>query len=214
MDSLVLEPKKQELEDFIQGNPDAREVKRALAVKWSLSGIPYRQIRKLLNVSLGFISKWNKNFSTRGVNGLKIAYKGKPSYLSQSDKEEIILWLSHKEMWDLAELAIHIESKYDVIYQSQESYYSLLKSAKISWKKSQKKNPQGSSKLVSEKKTEINQYLETWKSDREKGKLCVFMLDECHLLWGDLCGYVWGKSARRVEVEMTNQKQRQTYYGA
>ena len=29
------------------------------------------------------------------------------------------------------------------------------------------------------------------------------MLDECHLLWGDLCGYVWGKSARRVEVEMT-----------
>ena len=40
------------------------------------------------------------------------------------------------------------------------------------------------------------------------------MLDECHLLWGDLCGYVWGKSPRRVEVEMTNQKQRQTYYGA
>jgi len=48
----------------------------------------------------------------------------------------------------LAELAIHIESKYEVIYQSQESYYSLLKSAKISSKKSQKKNPQGSSKLV------------------------------------------------------------------
>jgi len=119
MDSQVLEPKKQELEDFIQGNPAAREVKRALAVKWSLSGISYRQIRKLLNVSLGFISKWNKNFSTRGVNGLKIAYKGKPSYLSQSDKEEIIFWLSQKEMWDLAELAIHIESKYDVIYQSQ-----------------------------------------------------------------------------------------------
>jgi transposase len=40
------------------------------------------------------------------------------------------------------------------------------------------------------------------------------MLDECHLLWGDLCGYVWGKSDRRIEVEMTNQKQRQTYYGA
>ena len=54
--------KKQELEDFIQGNPDAREVKRASAVKGSLSRISYRQIRKLLNVSLGFISKWNKIF--------------------------------------------------------------------------------------------------------------------------------------------------------
>jgi putative transposase len=156
MDSQVLEPEKQELEDFIQGNPDAREVKRALAVKWSLSGISYRQTRKLLNVSIGFISKWNKNFSTRGVNGLKIAYKGKPSYLSQSDKEEIILWLTQKEMWDLAELAIHIESKYEVIYQSQESYYSLFKSAKISWKKSPKKNPQGTPKLVNEKKKLIS----------------------------------------------------------
>jgi putative transposase len=58
-------------------------------------------------------------------------------------------------MWDLAELAIHIESKYDVIYQSQQSYYSLLESAKISWKKSQKKNPQGSPKLVSEKKQKL-----------------------------------------------------------
>ena len=41
-------------------------------------------------IKFSFLSKWNKNFSTRGVNGLKIAYKGKPSYLSQSDKEEII----------------------------------------------------------------------------------------------------------------------------
>jgi transposase len=96
MDSQVLEPKKQELEDFIQGNPDAREVKRALAVKWSFSEISSRQIRKVLNVSLGFISKCNKNFSTWGVNGLKIAYKGKPSYLIQSEKEEIFLWFSQK----------------------------------------------------------------------------------------------------------------------
>jgi putative transposase len=82
-----------------------------------------------------------------------MAYKGKPSYLIQSDQKKI--WLSHKEMWDLAELAIHIESKYDVIYQSQESYYFLLKSAQISWKKSQKKNSQGASKLVSKKKPNL-----------------------------------------------------------
>jgi hypothetical protein len=52
---------------------------------------------------------------------------------------------------DLAELALHIESKYDVIYQSQESYYFLLKSAQISGKISPNKNLQGASKLVSEK---------------------------------------------------------------
>jgi putative transposase len=40
------------------------------------------------------------------------------------------------------------------------------------------------------------------------------MLDDDPLLSGDLCGYIWGKSDRRIEVETTNQKQRQTYYGA
>jgi transposase len=48
-----------------------------------------------------------------------MGYKGKHGYLSKSEKAEIILWLSQREMWDLAELAIYIESKYEVIYQSQ-----------------------------------------------------------------------------------------------
>jgi transposase len=47
-----------------------------------------------------------------------MGYKGKHGYLS-SEKAEIILWLSQREMWDVAELAIYIESKYEVIYQSQ-----------------------------------------------------------------------------------------------
>ena len=64
MDSQVLDGKKQELEldNFIQSTSDAREIKRPLVVKWSLSGISYRQIIKRVNVSLGFISKWNNKF--------------------------------------------------------------------------------------------------------------------------------------------------------
>ena len=39
-------------------------------------------------------------------------------------------------------------------------------------------------------------------------------LDECHLLHGDLTGYVWGQSQSRIEVPITNEKDRQTYLGA
>lgn len=42
----------------------------------------------------------------------------------------------------------------------------------------------------------------------------VFFEDECHLLWGDLCGYVWGKTDKRIEVPITNERSKQTYYGA
>jgi transposase len=42
----------------------------------------------------------------------------------------------------------------------------------------------------------------------------VLFLDECHLLWGDVCGYVWGQTNKRIEIPIKNIKARQTYYGA
>ena len=39
-------------------------------------------------------------------------------------------------------------------------------------------------------------------------------MDECHLLSGDLQGYVWGRTGERVEVPIVNERERQTYYGA
>lgn len=44
--------------------------------------------------------------------------------------------------------------------------------------------------------------------------MLVLFVDECHLIWGDICGYLWGKTAQRIEVPIKNEKQRQTYYGA
>ncbi len=37
-------------------------------------------------------------------------------------------------------------------------------------------------------------------SEIELGRMVVFFVDECHLLWGDVCGYVWGKTNIRIEV--------------
>ena len=42
----------------------------------------------------------------------------------------------------------------------------------------------------------------------------VLFVDECHLLWGDVTGYVWGQTNQRIEVPIVNERQRQTYYGA
>jgi transposase len=42
----------------------------------------------------------------------------------------------------------------------------------------------------------------------------VLFVDECHLLWGDTLGYVWGPQGERIEVPILNERERQTYYGA
>jgi len=47
-----------------------------------------------------------------------------------------------------------------------------------------------------------------------QGELIVLLEDECHLLWGDVGGMVWGKRNAPIVVPLTNERQRQTYYGA
>ena len=56
--------------------------------------------------------------------------------------------------------------------------------------------------------------LEAHRTEIVSGEVVVFFEDECHLLWGDLCGYVWGKTNERIEVPITNERLKQTYYGA
>jgi transposase len=48
----------------------------------------------------------------------------------------------------------------------------------------------------------------------EREELIVLLEDECHLVWGDVCGMVWGKRNAPIAVPMANERERQTYYGA
>jgi len=53
-----------ELTDFIQGKPDARELKRALAVQMVVQNYTHFQIRDILQVSVGLLPSGNR-FSLR-----------------------------------------------------------------------------------------------------------------------------------------------------
>ena len=55
--------------------------------------------------------------------------------------------------------------------------------------------------------------MEDNREDIEAVKIVVYMIDECHLLWGDVCGYVWGKTGIRIEIPVANEKTKQTYFG-
>jgi len=71
------------LQEFIQSNPDPRELKRAIAVNMSQQGMPHGRIQEVLGVSSGFISKWTQAYAQQGVFGLKLGHKGSQGYLSE-----------------------------------------------------------------------------------------------------------------------------------
>lgn len=88
----------------------------------------------------------------------------------------------------------------------------MFSSADISWKKSQKLNPKIDPELV-KKRAEIVEFLRQNQTEIEMGRLVVFFVNECHLLWGDVCRYIWGKTNIRIEVPIHNERERQTYFG-
>ena len=129
------------LEEFINSNPEPRELKRALAVKMRSEGMKHRQIQPILGVSSNYISRWEQRYREQGVEGLKLAHKGSQGYLSDEQRQTVITWIAQEPQRNLWDVIGHIESNYGVRYRSLQSYYDLLKSAGMSWHQGQKKAP-------------------------------------------------------------------------
>ncbi|QFS49853.1 Transposase [Nostoc sphaeroides CCNUC1] len=160
------------------------------------------------------ITSWKNAYKEYGILGLRLNYQGRKSYLSDEQREEVLSWLQAKDIWELGELEYKLAFEYDVIYESKRSYYDLFDAAGISWKKTTALNPKADIEAVAAKKKQIESLLASNREEIESGRLRVFLIDECHLLWGDLTGYVWGKTDQEIAVRVINERDKQTYYGA
>jgi putative transposase len=172
------------------------------------------EISKILEVSVGFISKWNQAFESGDLAALKSSYQAGKGYLNQSERQAIIEWLVEQKTWDISDLEVYLIEQYDVVFQSRQSYYQILKSARITWQKGEQVNPRQDPELISKKNREIAQLLENNRPHIEARQLIVYIIDECHLLWNDLCGYLWNLIKNPRKIPILNPKERQTYYGA
>jgi putative transposase len=130
-----------DLKALINRTRESRELKRALAVQNTLAGRPWKEVVAEWEVCESFIGKWRHIYQTQGGEGLKLGYKGSSGYLTAEQRTEVIGWLQHPQHWNVGRLRAYLQQRYGVVYQSRQSYYELLHEAKLSWKKSQKRNP-------------------------------------------------------------------------
>ena len=156
-----------ELQEFIAQRPSAREVRKALAVKLIYQGYLYEEIQTILDVSLGSITGWKQAYELKGINGLRLNHKGRKSYLSSEQTEEVLSWLQTKTCWELGELEYKLAFEYDVVYESKQSYYNLFNAAGIHWKKTTKLNPKADPNAVAEKKKRLKH---CWQATEKKSK--------------------------------------------
>jgi len=193
---------------------ECRECKRALAVKLDLLEYSSAFIEDLLNVSASFIRKWRVQYRKYGIERLYLQHQGSQGYLSPPERAEVISFLRTKDDYSIEELYEYVDEQYNVVYKSKQSYYDLLHEAHMSWKKTQKSNPAKDEKKVLARREELKALLKARRKEIGSGELIVFLEDECHLIWGDTLGYIWGRTNKKISVPIKNEKERQTYYGA
>lgn len=137
-----------DLNEFITITRESRELKRALAVKNTLAGRPWQEVAEELGVCESFIGKWRRIYDHQGIEGLKLGHKGSSGYLTPDAKADVLVWLQEPQHWNVGSLRAYIHRRYGVEYQSRQSYYALLHEAKLSWKKTQKRNPKADPEKV------------------------------------------------------------------
>lgn len=141
-----------DLMTFLREQRDAREYRRALAVKLALQGYTCETIADMLDVSPGFVSIAKKAYEAQGVRGLVLKYHGFKPYLSHEERQSVIDWLKVQQEWSVERLQDYIQTTYGVIFQSRQSYYQLLSDAGMSHKKAQGSHPQRDDARVAAKK--------------------------------------------------------------
>jgi putative transposase len=144
-----------DLEQLIDTTTNSQELKRALAVKNTLVGRSWYEVARELGVQRAFISKWRSRYKKLGAASLRMGYKGSQGYLRSAERQRVIAWIQAQDCWQVAAVQQEVETTYGVRYRSKQSYYALLREARISWKKTQKVNPQGDPEQILVKRAEI-----------------------------------------------------------
>jgi putative transposase len=145
----------QDVEQLINTTTNSLELKRALAVRNTLAGRPWQEVARELGVQRVFICKWRSRYKKQGATGLRLGYKGSQGYLSPAERHRVIAWIQEQDNWQVAAVQREVEMTYGVRYRSKQSYYTLLAEARMSWKKTQKTNPQGDPDQILAKRATI-----------------------------------------------------------
>jgi len=145
------------IEDFIDQTTEAQALKRALAVKLKESGEAVKEIEQLLGVKQNFVYKWCGIYKSSGGDAscFALGYKGSVGYLTSEQQEQLLEFLRDQDYYSVKELRQYIKTHYGVEYQSEQSYYDLLKAGGLSWKKTQKYNPKYDEQAAAERVEEI-----------------------------------------------------------
>lgn len=111
-------------------------------------------------------------YAESGVAGLRLAYKGSKSYLSGSQRDQVIEWIASHETLSVETVRDYLETHFGVIYASKQSYYDLLTEGGMSYHQTSATNPKYDEDKVLAKRDEIKKSGAAPSRNRQRGVDC------------------------------------------
>jgi len=138
--------------------------------------------------------------------------------LTKEQKEEIQAILSQppsdiglpKEFWNVPQLKSYVQTKFDVIYESNESYYFLLRFSNLSFKYPDKFDLRRNEELIAQRMKEIKKEIAPLLKDPAWE---VFSVDEVRMDQEAITRRARLKKGEKTILKVNRNKQSQSYFG-
>lgn len=210
-------PKKLELLlQHYRGAKDIKIVHRAHVVALYLSGKCIREIAEVTFRKESTVSRWVTKYKKQGIGSIFPGYyqNQNAAKLTREQKEEVKQLLEEgpppEGFWSLGSLRSYISARFDIQYQSDQSYYGLLQFCNYSYKLPAlfniRRNDQAVEVRVKEIKEEIQPYL-------ENPNYLVFASDETRIEWSTLLRRAWLKKGQKTVIKEKREKKYQNFIG-
>lgn len=166
------------------------------------------------------IKRWVADFSERRLASLFSGHVNNEnaSKLTREQKEQIKETLSKppssqdlpKEFWDIPQLKDYVNAEFGTVYESDQSYYFLMKFSGLRYKYPDKVSPKRNEEFTNRRMEEIRAEVEPLLSDSEWE---VFTADETRLEKQSEIRRAWLKKGERTVVKTERNKEHQNYLG-
>ena len=208
------------LRDHAKSSPLVLVRLKANAVLMWNNGLSDAGVADVVNKSERRVAIWRRAWNKQRLASIFTGHEcnGNAAKLTKEQLAEIKAVLAAppsahgipKEMWDVPTLKDYLSATFNIVYESPESYYCLLRFAGLSFKYPDSFDRKRDEQLINERmaaiRTEIKPLLH--RDDWE-----VFACDEVKMQQDAIIRRCWLKKGQRTIIKVDRDKQSQSYIG-
>jgi len=208
------------LKGYLKQTPLISIRSRCYALLMRDKSVPVEDIADILSKNEKTISRWLKEWDDARMASIFTGHKDNQnaSKLTKEQKEEIKAVLSKppnvyglpKEFWDVPTLKEYVRVKFDVIYESTQSYHLLLTFSNLSFKYPDTFDRYRDETQIAQRMEEIHKEISPFLKDKDWE---IFASDEVRMELEAFTRKAWLKRGERTVLKVERKKEAQNYIG-